>query len=247
MATNIQNRVPTLPGRVTLTPVAGQQNTYDLVRADAPTQVGTPVNKALLDAIGMHQLDYGKNGTVHALTGLNGASGLVSCLFTAAADYEADDTFTVDGTAYTIALQDGSDASDGLFVSGAVVSCVLDTVGKTVNFKASGGSLKYATGSQTAERTTVSSNSDYLFFHVTGLSFLPSMLYIQANESYVLIGIDPPDGSADLLFVNRSSITSSNGWVVYQDGGFEVHFGKASTGNTYFTVGTAYTYYAIGL
>lgn len=116
----------------------------------------------------------------------------------------------------------------------------------------SGGSLKYATGSQTAERTTIvtpplGGSGDYLFFNVTGLSFCPSMVYIQAEGSYALICIDPSDGSADLFFANRSAITSSTGWVVYKAGGFEIHFGKASSGNSYFTVGTAYTYYAIGL
>lgn len=41
----MQDRVPLYPGRVKLTPVAGQENTYDMVRADQPTQVGTPLNK----------------------------------------------------------------------------------------------------------------------------------------------------------------------------------------------------------
>lgn len=41
----MQDRVPTHPGRVTLTPVSGQANTYDMVRADSPTQEGTPLNK----------------------------------------------------------------------------------------------------------------------------------------------------------------------------------------------------------
>lgn len=44
----MQDRVPLYPGRVTLTPVAGQANTYDVVRADQPTQKGTPLNKATL-------------------------------------------------------------------------------------------------------------------------------------------------------------------------------------------------------
>lgn len=41
----MQDRVPLYPGRVTLTPVAGQANTYDMARADQPTQDGTPLNK----------------------------------------------------------------------------------------------------------------------------------------------------------------------------------------------------------
>lgn len=44
----MQDRVSLYPGRVTLTPVAGQANTYDMVRADQPTQEGTPLNKASL-------------------------------------------------------------------------------------------------------------------------------------------------------------------------------------------------------
>lgn len=44
----MQDRVPTYPGRVTLTPVAGQANTYDMARADQPTQEGTPLNKSTL-------------------------------------------------------------------------------------------------------------------------------------------------------------------------------------------------------
>lgn len=142
MATNIQNRVPTYPGRVTLTPVTGQPNTYDLVRADSPTQAGTPINKALLDEIGVHTLTHAKTGTVHALTGLNGAAGILSCQFKATAAFAAGNTLKVDGTSYTIKLTNGEDAEDNLFVAGAIVSCIVDTSGKTVNFKAGGGGYK---------------------------------------------------------------------------------------------------------
>lgn len=44
----MQDRIPLYPGRVTMTPVAGQANTFDMVRADDPTQEGTPLNKATL-------------------------------------------------------------------------------------------------------------------------------------------------------------------------------------------------------
>lgn len=44
----MQDRVPLYPGRVTMTPVEGQANTYDMVRADQPTQAGTPLSKANL-------------------------------------------------------------------------------------------------------------------------------------------------------------------------------------------------------
>lgn len=44
----MQDRVPLHPGRVKLAPVAGEENTFDMTRADAPTQEGTPLNKATL-------------------------------------------------------------------------------------------------------------------------------------------------------------------------------------------------------
>ena len=41
----MQDRVSLYPGRVKLVPVPGQENTYDMVRADSPTQEGMPLNK----------------------------------------------------------------------------------------------------------------------------------------------------------------------------------------------------------
>lgn len=48
---DVKDRVPRHAGRVRLTPVAGQANVYDLVRADDPTVIGTLINKALIDAL----------------------------------------------------------------------------------------------------------------------------------------------------------------------------------------------------
>ena len=42
----MKDRIPLYPGRVKLNPVSGQANTFDLVRADQPTQVGAPLTKA---------------------------------------------------------------------------------------------------------------------------------------------------------------------------------------------------------
>lgn len=92
-----------------------------------------------IDEQGVKKLTHSKSGTTHALTGLSGVSGTVSCVFTATAAYAAGDTFTVDGTAYTIQLSNGEEAEDNLFVAGASVPVVVDTAGKKVNFKAAGG------------------------------------------------------------------------------------------------------------
>lgn len=45
----VVDRASTYPGRVTLTPVDGAENTFVMARADQPLVDGTPINKALLD------------------------------------------------------------------------------------------------------------------------------------------------------------------------------------------------------
>lgn len=87
---------------------------------------------------GIQPLSYTKSGTVHQLTGLAGITGAASCIFMAAAAFNAGDTFTVDGTAYTVQLSNGEEAEDNLFVSGAAVPVIVDTGAKKVNFKAGG-------------------------------------------------------------------------------------------------------------
>lgn len=44
----MKDRIPLYPGRVKLNPVSGQPNTFDMVRADDPTQAGTPLKKSSL-------------------------------------------------------------------------------------------------------------------------------------------------------------------------------------------------------
>lgn len=46
-----KDRVPTNPGRVILTPVIGRANTYDMVRADSPTEEGTPLDRVAFNSI----------------------------------------------------------------------------------------------------------------------------------------------------------------------------------------------------
>ncbi len=80
-----------------------------------------------------------KNGGRFALSGLSGAEGLVSCQFAADAAFEEGDSFTVDGAVYTARTQNGEPPGKGLFAAGAAVAVLVDTAGKTVNFKAAGG------------------------------------------------------------------------------------------------------------
>lgn len=86
-------------------------------------------------------LEHTKEGSIHSLTGLAGASGLINAMFVATDTFKSGDTFTVDGLPYTIQLTNGDVADNNLFVSGSSVSVIIDTENTKINFK-SGGLVK---------------------------------------------------------------------------------------------------------
>ena len=104
-------------------------------------------------------LEYSKEGTVHKLTGLLGVSGLASCIFTATDNFAEGDTITVDGEPYEIKLSNGDTPGNNMFVSGAVISVIIDTEGKKVNFK--NGGLARTLITETIEVTKEWTNPTY--------------------------------------------------------------------------------------
>lgn len=79
----LQDRIVEHPGRVILTPVSGEENTYDMVRSEGViTQEGTELNAANLNAaFGLVTEDY--TGTVTYEAGTVGTRGTAVNLGTA--------------------------------------------------------------------------------------------------------------------------------------------------------------------
>ena len=128
--------------------IDNDDGTISLVDETVYTQEGDKVSAGVLNELSQNAiwpLQYAKSGTTHQLTGLSNVSGIVSCVFTATADFVAGDMVTVDGEAYTIQLSNGEEPADNLFVSGAAVTVVIDTTVKKVNFKAGGGKKRLVT------------------------------------------------------------------------------------------------------
>ena len=96
----MKNRIPTYAGRIKLTPVSGQENVYDLVRADEPIEQGTALNKNFFD---------------YALASNGVTSGT-------ATEYLLDDAFggytLVDGAKVNFRLHETSGENATLNVSG---------------------------------------------------------------------------------------------------------------------------------
>ena len=70
--TVVKDRQPTYPGRVKLSPVPGLTDVFDMARADEPTEVGTPINKVLLD---QKAYTLTKDVTVYVSTSGNDSTG----------------------------------------------------------------------------------------------------------------------------------------------------------------------------
>lgn len=131
----MQDREPTYPGRVTLTPVYGLANTYDMERADQPTQEGTPLNKASL-----------LKDTTAALLGLG-------------TDAVPDDAFVAlvlgQGVyGYRVKVQ----LADGTPVEGATVSGIQPLTGSTLVTGADGTVL----GKSASASVTIGCTSPYI-------------------------------------------------------------------------------------
>lgn len=85
------DRTPTYPGRVKLVPVSGEINTYDMTRADEPTEAGTPLNKAnLLTDATAAKLGLSGNPTV------NDALSALGNLVVLSGSYEGDGSHGID-------------------------------------------------------------------------------------------------------------------------------------------------------
>lgn len=125
--------------------IDNDDGTISLVDETVYTQEGDKVSAGVLNELSQNAiwpLQYAKSGTTHQLTGLTAVSGVVSCVFTATADFAEGDTFTVDGETYAVQLSSGEPAENSLFVSGATVAIVIDKIGKKVNFKSGGGGYR---------------------------------------------------------------------------------------------------------
>lgn len=132
--TEVVDRVPTYPGRIKLTPVHGQSNVYDMIRADSPVEEGTPINKKLFD---QKAYTLTENATVYVATTGSDLTGDG----TSAAPYEtiqkAIDSLPkwLDGYMATISIADGTYEErvkiDG-FQGGIVV---VGSVGRTVTVR----------------------------------------------------------------------------------------------------------------
>lgn len=73
------DRAPQYPGRVTISPVSG--NTYDITRADQPTQAGTQIDAGLLNSyLGFDNLNttFNDDGTITQADPNTGASRTVT-------------------------------------------------------------------------------------------------------------------------------------------------------------------------
>ena len=157
-----KNRQSEYPNRRTLAPVDGQENTYDVTRAEGLVmEEGDPFDQESMNDLenriysgfadgGVNVYSHTRSGTVHEFTGA-GANGRAKMT----ADVQAGDTFTVNGapaTAY-MGAESAAAAMAGSAWNGRWVSFVVD--GATLNFKGGGGKVTVSGLSAAAVKTGV--------------------------------------------------------------------------------------------
>lgn len=99
----MQDRISTYPGRIKLIPVDTNNGIYDVVRADEPTQEGTPLNTANLfssttsQQILAHTLDFQKGGVANPDTVDSGIRRI--CEYYGAVEWAPRCNFSFEGDA----------------------------------------------------------------------------------------------------------------------------------------------------
>ena len=114
------NGVEQVNGEITLTPAnIGAASAAALTTHTGDTAIHvTAAQKTKWDGYEtVHTLTHSRSapGRFHALTGLNGATGVLSCQFKATAAFNAGDTFRVDGVTYAGKLADGETLDSNLY------------------------------------------------------------------------------------------------------------------------------------
>ncbi len=196
---------------------------------------------------GVQRLTGTKSGTVFSMTGLGGRTGIVPCTFAAPGAFVAGNTFNIDGEAYTVALQTGKAAENDLFVAGAVVSCIIDTEGKTVNFKSGGGGdviIKMVSGTV----STTSNGTMSVTGTISGLAIKPiAVAIVGASNKYILGGLTIIGNNT---LRNYAPIIGSSGYLAYNSGDFSATFNGNSitftSDTTKASVTPSVTYHVFG-
>ena len=122
----MKDRISLYPGRVKLNPVAGEANTYDMVRADQPTQEGTALNKELFDKVIAAYGTTTGTGTAYALAGDGGftLTDGATVRFKIHVDSGATPTLNVNGTGAVPIMETKSKAMKAGVAAGTWLTAV---------------------------------------------------------------------------------------------------------------------------
>lgn len=194
----MKDRISLYPGRVMLTPVAGQENVYDMVRADEPQEEGTPLNKANLlsddtaMSLGLDTETATPNNALAMIPYLANHCVWRKAKQTYSADTEKTFSFNMYasvtdgkyyygnftyGTGYTIS-ENGKVSLTGTFAAKATNSTNFDSLwSKKVPFyMMDNGQLYYVTSVRIPSSTYIEFNGNMVYFEtsVTDVSYVTS-------------------------------------------------------------------------
>lgn len=235
--TIVKDRVPTYPGRVTLTPVSGSANTFDLVRADSPVEEGTPLNKALLDqkayTLTQNVTVYVNGSTGSDLTG-DGTSALPFATIQKAIDALPK---WLDGYMASISIAAGTyeERIELNGFQGGIV--VIGDVGKAVTVRG----IQVTTSSLVRINVNITRSSSWggtpLNVRLGSCVQFGNDIVINAASSSSGIMVESGSSLSALVdifgYMTKTTVNSSGYFAIYATGGSKVALGEiAGTGNS---------------
>lgn len=250
----MKDRVPRYPGRVTLTPVEGQANTYDMTRADEPTEAGTPLNTETLltnetaNAVFNDNLDHTVNEAIFKLrSGILKRNLLDNWYFGNPVNQRGQTSYT--GSGYTIDRWRMWDNSGVLSIVSGGISCVSDNDklfeylpkspfrnGDTITISALiNGNLITATGQKASDIVDISSSGDEIHYYEANEASNFSIGYaIKGFDSSTIISAVKLElGNTQTLAHQENGVWVLNEIPDYQEELYKCRTSTADSSDTY--------------
>lgn len=226
------------PAEAGATPAAhGQDGTIHVTAADKTNWNGKAAGDHSHNLL-TYTATHSKSGTVHTLTGLPAVSGIYIAQFKAVANFDAGNTFAGGYTAKPMGEE--TTLPDKAFITGDLVSVVVDVSGKKLGFKLGGGGINVKCYVQTTEPPSPKQgefwvlDSGYMlnkleFSTVRPTNFAENTLFVETSISV---------NTGKIVSSNDLNVTSYIKYVQpYVTGNYKTVSVKYYTGNSWMDVG----------
>ena len=203
------DRQPTYPGRVKLIPVEGQENIYDMERADEPTVEGTPLNKQTLlqDAtcaiLDIPNTSVPNDAFAKLALGIGKYGYVIQVQFT---DGQPLEGATITGANTPDGGEAVTDANGQAVVVSAATSITIGVESPYIDIAGASGVVIQSMGILTAQTVTLEAASPYAVIATSGTYHISPFAL-----TYDLCAVGGGGGSPERLYQSRLASPGGGG------------------------------------